>query len=201
MACRLEVGQRRAAARALPPAAAIAKIERFTDAIGNLPEAVNALQYRPVQNRSQSGEVAPQAAPDLILNLHARHGSEAASRRQHDLPVPALDVLRGLARINGCPWAFTTTGKAALTYRPVYIHFGEAARAAGLADVRLHDLRRSVMTRAAAAGVGTHVLRDLLGHKTTAMADRYVRAVGSPVRDAREAVAAEMARAMATGQE
>ena len=122
-------------------------------------------------------------------------------RRQHDLPVPALDVLRGLARINGCPWAFTTTGKAALTYRPVYVHFGEAARAAGLADVRLHDLRRSVMIRAAAAGVGTHVLRDLLGHKTTAMADRYVRAVGSPVRDAREAVAAEMARAMATGQE
>ena len=57
------------------------------------------------------------------------------------------------------------------------------------------------MTRAAAAGVGTHVLRDLLGHKTTAMADRYVRAVGSPVRDAREAVAAEMARAMATRQE
>ena len=79
VARRLEVGQRRAAARALPPAAAIAEIERFTDAIGNLPEAVNALQYRPVQHRSQSGEVAPQAAPDLILNLHARHRSEVAS--------------------------------------------------------------------------------------------------------------------------
>ena len=79
VACRLEVGQRRAAARALPPAAAIAKIERFTDAIGDLPEAVNALRYRPVQHLAQSGEVAPQAAPNLILNLHARHGSEAAS--------------------------------------------------------------------------------------------------------------------------
>ena len=53
------------------------------------------------------------------------------------------------------------------------------------------------MTRAAAAGVGTHVLRDLLGHKTTSMADRYVRAVGSPVRDAREAIGAEIATAMA----
>ena len=30
--------------------------------------------------------------------------------------------------------------------------------------------------------------RDLLGHKTTAMTDRYVRSVGSPVADAREAV-------------
>ena len=53
------------------------------------------------------------------------------------------------------------------------------------------------MTRAAAAGVGTHVLRDLLGHRTTAMADRYVTALGSPVRDAREAVGAEIAAALA----
>ena len=53
------------------------------------------------------------------------------------------------------------------------------------------------MTRAAAAGVGSHVLRDLLGHKTTAMADRYVRAVGNPVREAREQVGAEIAAAMA----
>ena len=72
------------------------------------------------------------------------------------------------------------------------------AAAAGLADVRLHDLRRTVMvmTRAAAAGVSTHVLRDLLGHKTTAMADRYIRAVGDPVRAAREQVGAEMAALM-----
>jgi len=53
------------------------------------------------------------------------------------------------------------------------------------------------MTRAAAAGVGTHVLRDLLGHKTTTMADRYVRAVGNPVRDARHRIGAEMAAIMA----
>jgi integrase len=70
----------------------------------------------------------------------------------------------------------------------------------GLTNVRLHDLRRTVMTRAAAAGVGVHVLRDLLGHKTTAMADRYVRSVGSPVADAREAIGAGMAAAMAGGR-
>ena len=55
------------------------------------------------------------------------------------------------------------------------------------------------MTTAAATGVGTHVLRDLLGHKTTAMADRYIRAVGNPVRDAREQVGAAMA-AMMSGE-
>ena len=40
--------------------------------------------------------------------------------------------------------------------------------------------------RAAASGIGTHVLRVLPGHKTTAMADRYIRAIGDPVREARE---------------
>jgi len=53
------------------------------------------------------------------------------------------------------------------------------------------------LTNAAAAGVGTHVLRDLLGHRSSAMADRYVRSVGSPVADAREAVGSAMAAAMA----
>ncbi len=121
-------------------------------------------------------------------------------RRVHDLPAPALAVLAGLPRWNACPWVFTGSGTAAVTYRTVRQHFAEAARAAGLDDVRLHDLRRTVMTSAAAAGVGTHVLRDLLGHKTTAMADRYVRAVGNPVRDAREQVGATMAAMMDGGE-
>ena len=115
-------------------------------------------------------------------------------RRIHDLPAAALQVLGALPRLN--PWAFTTGTNAAITYRTVRKHFAEAAKAAGLADVRLHDLRRTVMTAAAAAGVGTHVLRDLLGHKTTAMADRYIRSVGNPVRDAREQIGATMAAMM-----
>ena len=56
------------------------------------------------------------------------------------------------------------------------------------------------MTEAAAAGVGTHVLRDLLGHKTTAMADRYIRSVGNPVREARETIGNRVATMMETGK-
>ena len=119
-------------------------------------------------------------------------------RRVHDLPTAALAILATLHRLNA--WPFTGGSDAPLTYRTVRLHFAKAAREAGLADVRLHDLRRTVMTSAAAAGVGTHVLRDLLGHKTTAMADRYVRAVGNPVRDAREQVGSAMAAMMAGGK-
>lgn len=116
-------------------------------------------------------------------------------RRVHDLPAPALALLRKLPRLSRT-WAFTSAGTAAITYRTVRKHFAKIAAAADIEDVRLHDLRRTVMTRAAASGIGTHVLRDLLGHKTTATADRYIRAVGDPVREAREQVGAEMAAMM-----
>ena len=114
-------------------------------------------------------------------------------RRVHDLPSSALKTLAALPKIND--WCFTT-GRGGVTYKTVCAAFRKACECARLADVRLHDLRRTVMTGAAAAGIGVHVLRDLLGHKTTAMADRYVRAVGNPVREAREQVGATMAAMM-----
>ena len=115
-------------------------------------------------------------------------------RRVHDLPEPALALLAEIPRSG--QWTFTNTGKSATIYRTVRRHFMEIVTEAGIEDVRLHDLRRTVMTRAAASGVGTHVLRDLLGHKSTAMADRYIRALGNPVKEAREQVGAEMAAMM-----
>ena len=121
-------------------------------------------------------------------------------RRVHDLPQPALAILNDLPRFNRCEWVFSNNGRAATIYRTVRKHFMEIVAEAGLENVKVHDLRRTVMTQAAASGVGTHVLRDLLGHKTTSMADRYIRAVGSPVRDAREKVGAAMA-AMMHGEE
>ena len=118
-------------------------------------------------------------------------------RRSHHFPAAALDIMRAVPRLNEGHHVFAVDARGALTYRTVRHHFGDAVKRAGLSDVRLHDLRRTFMTNAAAAGVGTHVLRDLLGHKSTAMADRYVRSVGSPVADAREAVGSAMAAAMA----
>ena len=109
-------------------------------------------------------------------------------RRTHDLPTPALEILSALPRINeqALPAAYETVRRC----------FRRIVRKAGMTDVRLHDLRRTVMTNAAMSGVGTHVLRDLLGHKTTTMADRYIRNTGNPVREAREQVGKAMAAMM-----
>ena len=116
-------------------------------------------------------------------------------RRVHGLPTAALELLAGLPRING--YVFTSghgaERDAPVSYRSVRAAFSAIAGDAGLVDVRLHDLRRTVMTSAARAGLGSHVLRDLLGHKTTAMADRYIRHVGAAVHEAQERIGAAIA--------
>ena len=114
-------------------------------------------------------------------------------RRHHDLPAAALAIVKSRPHVN--EWVFTS-GKAALTYGWVRTVFIATVKEAGLGDVRLHDLRRTIITMAASSGISSHVLRDFLGHKSTAMADRYIRRIGDPVRDAREQVAAQIASMM-----
>ena len=123
-------------------------------------------------------------------------------RRVVPLAAPVLDLLSGLAHVNGNPWVFAGGRGAAVTYRTTRRVFAAACEAAGLADVRLHDLRRSVATNLAAAGMNAYTLRDVLGHATLAMSNRYVRAAGDALADAMERAASHAAAAMAgTGGE
>ena len=119
-------------------------------------------------------------------------------RRTVPLGAPVLNLLSGLPRIHGCPWVFAgARNRASVTYKTVRDLFAGACEAAGLEDVRLHDLRRSLATNLAAAGVNAYTLRDVLGHATLAMSNRYVRAAGDALTEATEQAAAMAAVAMA----
>ena len=118
-------------------------------------------------------------------------------RRVHHFPDAALDVLRDRPHVNRRPFVFSVDARGPLTYRTVRTHFMTAAKLAGLSDMRLHDLRRTVATGAAAAGVSAPILQQLLGHRSQQAANRYVRDLGAPVADARRAIGAAMAAAMA----
>jgi integrase len=67
---------------------------------------------------------------------------------------------------------------------------------AGLGDVRIHDLRHTVGTHAGAAGLGHYAVRDLLGHKTLAMSNRYVQTDIAPARRAADQATARIAAAL-----
>ena len=112
------------------------------------------------------------------------------------LPRAAIAMLSALPRINGNPYVFASRSDRHVGYRHARDVFARATTAAGLPNVRLHDLRRTVATNAAAAGVGLAVLRDVLGHKTTAMAARYARLSDSAVSAAVENAGGGIAAAM-----
>ena len=108
-------------------------------------------------------------------------------RRQHDLPPPAMDILQTLRELHSKPYVFPTI-HGQMTYTPLCRFFRKCTEHAQLHDVRIHDLRRSVITQAASANLNSHIVRDLLGHRNAQTADRYIREVGGPVRDARHAI-------------
>ena len=114
--------------------------------------------------------------------------------RMHDLPAAALAQIQLCLHLND--FVFTYGRSAPVTYRTIRAHFAEIVAEAGLVDVRLHDLRRTLITAAAAGGESVFVIRGLLGHKTTAMAARYVQEAGLAVREARQKAGRTIAEMM-----
>ncbi len=118
--------------------------------------------------------------------------------RSHHIPEPASAIISALPRF--CDWVFSSGGgtrKGALTYSHTRKVFAAVCEAAYIKNARLHDLRRGIMLAAAEAGANAAVLRDLLGHSSLTMANRYLSRLGQPVREAREDAAAKIAAAMA----
>jgi integrase/predicted DNA-binding transcriptional regulator AlpA len=66
--------------------------------------------------------------------------------------------------------------------------------AAGLADVRLHDLRHSFASFGAAAGDSLMVIGALLGHRNAKSTERYAHLSDAPVKGAAERICGEIAR-------
>jgi integrase len=70
---------------------------------------------------------------------------------------------------------------------------------AGLAGVRLHDLRHTYASFGAGGGLGLPIIGKLLGHSQSATTERYAHLDTDPVRRASETIAGRIAEAMGDG--
>lgn len=68
-------------------------------------------------------------------------------------------------------------------------------KSAGIAGLRVHDLRHSFASHLASAGIGLHVIGGLLGHTTPTTTHRYAHLLDDPLR-----AATEIAGAIITGK-
>ena len=102
------------------------------------------------------------------------------------LPPQALAVVLELPRLNRFVFTSANGKDAHITYRTFRSAFAEAAKLAGLDDVRPGDLRRTAAMLLASTGAGVELIRGYLGHRSDAAARRFVQSAGAAAVGARE---------------
>jgi integrase len=180
--------------------------ERFLseDEIGKAADAISETE--------RSGKIGPHAAAGLRLALFtgARSGEITAAKWSHvdwtrktirlpdsktneprtiHLSDAAVEILKTLPRVEPYIVAGANAGKPFKNLSRAWI---VARSRRGLEDVRLHDLRHSYASLAAARGVSLQMIGKLLGHKVAATTMRYAHLA----RDAAAAVNDELGEAM-----
>jgi integrase len=190
--------------------AAVRKVERFLSEaeIARLAETLDADVRR-------SGNPYPAAAIKMLLLTGCRKGEIANLRWDHVdlerkclrlpdsktgakviyLNAPARALLQELPRMAGSPRVIP--GMRADSAGPAIDKAWSRVReAAGIADVRLHDLRHSFASVGAAGGLSLPIIGALLGHKHATTTARYAHLSADPLRAANDAVGAKIAAAM-----
>jgi integrase len=111
------------------------------------------------------------------------------------LPQPAIDLLRTAPRIQDNPFVCfgIKTGKHIIGLQHIWQRIRKDA---GIEDVRLHDLRHSFASVAAAAGMGLPIIGAILGHSQPSTTQRYAHLALDPLKAATEEVAKRITEAM-----
>jgi integrase len=111
------------------------------------------------------------------------------------LNAAALAVLADLPRLEGNPHVFPGR-KDGLPRDGLDRPWSVIRKAAGLDELRIHDLRHSFASIGAGASLGLPIIGKLLGHSQTATTARYAHLANDPVRAAVETIGATIAAAM-----
>ncbi len=112
------------------------------------------------------------------------------------LGAPALALLAAQPRLEGSPYVFPGQRRGH-HYVGLPKVWGKVRERAGLADVRLHDLRHGFASVAAASGNGLIIVGKLLGHADPKSTHRYVHIADDPVKAAADRTAGSIAASMA----
>jgi integrase len=111
------------------------------------------------------------------------------------LSPPAVSILSELPRLECNPFVFAggQPGKPTGALVKVWERVRERA---GLADVRMHDLRHSYASVGAGASLGLPIIGKLLGHTQASTTQRYAHLSDDPLRRASDTIGATIAAAM-----
>jgi integrase len=131
---------------------------------------------------------------DLKANLLRLPDSKTGAKTIA-LPAPAVEILSALPKQEGNPHVICGARDGAHLIN-LQKPWRRIRKAAGLEDVRLHDLRHSFASVAVAGGMSLPLIGSLLGHSQPATTQRYAHLADDPRRAAADAVASTIAASM-----
>jgi integrase len=142
---------------------------------------------------ARRSEVLTMQWTDLDLQQGLLRIPVTKADRPHTLPLPrpVIEELRRLPRIEGNPYVFCGRwGRSHLVN--VSKPWKRIRKEAGIDDVRIHDLRRTLGSWLVAAGASLPLIGKALNHSQAATTQIYARLQLDPVRAALDANATRM---------
>lgn len=137
---------------------------------------------------------------DIDLTLQQWRITAEESKNKTAMIIPfvgeALEILRRRREYAGSVFVFEGQGKSGHLWNPRKGWLRILSRA-GLQDVRLHDLRRTMGSYQTIGGASTAIVGKTLGHRNPASTAVYARMTLDPVRDAMEKAVSLMKQAAA----
>lgn len=112
---------------------------------------------------------------DLFRKVIIIQETKNGKPRTIPLTKSALDILIEKSKVINLKTAlvFCNADGGKICRSKLRRHFVEAVNRAGIKDFKFHDLRHTLATRLAQAGVDIYKISKLLGHLTIAMTQRY----------------------------
>ncbi|PIE10858.1 MAG: integrase [Rhodobacterales bacterium] len=132
---------------------------------------------------------------DFVTTHHLELPDSKTGRRRIPLPREAYDILQSLPRRAGNPYVIlgeAEDGPIINLQKP----WRRIRTLAGIADVRIHDLRHTYASVAVQSGIDPFLLKEIMGHKNLTTTLRYAHLADETVQRAASQVAARFASSL-----
>jgi integrase len=133
---------------------------------------------------ARKGNVLAMRWEEVNFSLQEWHIKETKNGEAHVIPLtaPAMQILQERQQDSQSPYVFPGRGSKGHIVDPKKV-WGRILKRAGIADLRIHDLRRTLGSWMAAAGATTAIIGKTLAHKSLEATKVYERLDIEPVRE------------------
>ncbi len=117
--------------------------------------------------------------------------TKTSKTRHVPLSKAAMEVIEQLPRWDDCPYILPNPATMQ-PYTSIFFAWDKVRKAAGMPDLRVHDLRHSFASNLVNAGQSLYVVGSILGHAQTKSTMRYAHLANDTLLAAANAAADHM---------